>query len=155
MKPVKKILAPTDFSERSLSGVRYALNLAREIGAEVTAYYVVCPDEFIRYELEHVRPLLLQKTLAHSRARLAEFLAAHFGLSNLEQEVELGTPEERIVDKAAREKFDLIVISTHGRTGLAHVLMGSVTEAIIRRAPCPVISIRPEAEAKPLGENPR
>jgi nucleotide-binding universal stress UspA family protein len=57
MQPIKKILAPTDLSDLSQTGVRYALDLARRLDAQVVVYYAVCLDEFLRYELSHVRPL--------------------------------------------------------------------------------------------------
>jgi universal stress protein A len=151
MDKIKKILAPTDLSDLSQAGVRYALELAKAVGAEVTVYYVVCRDEFMRYDLLHVRPLLLDGILQKYRLELSEFLATRFpGLASIKlcQEVELGVPEDSIITKAKEENVDLIVISTHGRTGLSHMLMGSVTENVIRHAPCPVLSIRPETAEK-------
>lgn len=73
----------------------------------------------------------------------------HFSFSqlrkttNVRPEVEVGQPYKGIVDKADEEKADIIVMSTHGRTGLLHVLMGSVTEKVVRLAACPVLSLRP------------
>jgi nucleotide-binding universal stress UspA family protein len=66
----------------------------------------------------------------------------------LHQEVEIGVAHERIVGKAAKERVDMIVMSTHGRTELLHILMGSVTEQVVRQAPCPVLSIRPQKEER-------
>jgi len=157
MDRIKKILAPTDLSELSLAGLRYALDLARTAGAEVVVYYVVWGDEFLRYELSHLQSPLLAPVLRKHRAHLNAFLDRHFSsilpLVELRPEVELGIPEENIVAKAQREGADLIVISTHGRTGLSHMMTGSVTENVIRRAPCPVLSIRPEpAEKRPAKE---
>ena len=60
---------------------------------------------------------------------------------NVRQEVGVGTPYKRIVEKAQQEGIDMIVMSTHGRTGLAHMLIGSVTERVLRRAPCPIIAV--------------
>ena len=62
------------------------------------------------------------------------------------EKVEIGTPEINIVEQAKKEGSDLIVISTHGRSGLTHILLGIVTEKVVRRAPCPVLSIRPAKE---------
>jgi len=64
------------------------------------------------------------------------------------QEVGIGTPYKAIVDAAVAEGVDLIVMSTHGRTGLAHMLIGSVTERVLRRAPCPVLAVPPPMKAK-------
>jgi len=152
MNNIKKILAPTDLSELSLAGVRYALDLARTTGAEVVVYHVAWRDEFLRYELSHLQSSLLGPVLRKYRAQLNGFLDRHFSsilpLVEFRPEVELGIPEENIVAKAQREGADLIVISTHGRTGLAHMMTGSVTENVIRRAPCPVLSIRSQAGEK-------
>ncbi len=152
MDRIKKILAPTDLSDLSQAGVRYALELAKAVGAKVTVYHVVCRDEFMRYELLHVRPLLLDNLLQRYRLELSGFLKQRFSALlapiKLSQEVELGIPEDNIVTKAKEEAMDLIVISTHGRTGLSHMFMGSVTEHVIRHAPCPVLSIRSETAEK-------
>lgn len=152
MNKIKKILAPTDLTELSLAGLRYALEVARTTGAEVVVYFVVCRDEFTRYELSHFQPLLLDKVLQKYRLQLSGFLDRHYAhvlpLVELRQEVELGIPEENIVAKAQAEDADLIVISTHGRTGLSHMMTGSVTEYVVRHASCPVLSIRPAPEEK-------
>jgi nucleotide-binding universal stress UspA family protein len=149
MHPIKKILAPTDLSELSQSGVRYALELARSLGAEVVVYYAVPLDEFLRYELSHVRPLLMDSVLQKYRSQLNRFLDERFAdilpLVEVERVVELGNPDENIVTKAQDDHADLIVISTHGRTGLSHMFTGSVTENVVRHASCPVLSIRPES----------
>jgi universal stress protein A len=152
MNRIKKILAPTDLSALSRSGLRYALELAQATGAQIIVYYVVCVDEFTRYEHLHVRPLLLDNLLVRYQARLDEFLDKNFAAIlpqvEIRKEVELGIPEDNIVAKASDEAVDLIVISTHGRTGLSHLFTGSVTENVVRRAPCPVLSIRPEPAEK-------
>jgi universal stress protein A len=146
MDRIKKILVPTDLSDLSQAGVRYALELAKAAGAEVTVYHVVCRDEFMRYDLLHVRPLLMDNLLQKYRRQLSGFIEERFAdllpSIALRQEVELGVPEDSIVAKAKEQGADLIVISTHGRTGLSHMFMGSVTEHVIRHAPCPVLSIR-------------
>jgi nucleotide-binding universal stress UspA family protein len=156
MNGIKKILAPTDLTELSLEGLRYALEVARTTGAEVIVYLVVCLDEFTRYELSHVRPQLLDTFLQGYRLQLSGFLDQHFArvlpLVELRQEVEPGIPEESIVAKAKAEDADLIVISTHGRSGLSQIVTGSVTENVVRHASCPVLSIRPRAEEKHVKE---
>jgi len=135
--------------------VRYALNLAKAIGAEVTVYNVVSSEELMRYG-EKMRERknavgysppapLLEKY----QAALSAFMEQHFsdlmaGLK-VHQKVEIGTPEINIVEQATKDGTDLIVISTHGRSGITHMLLGSVTEKLVRRATCPVLSIRPAA----------
>jgi len=145
MDKAKKILAPTDFSELSLTGVRHALEMARSGGAEVIVYHVIAVGDnwFSTYEeLNPARPLLETET-----RRLEEFvkekLADYHGLVEIRQVVEIGSPHASIVEKAEAEEVDMIVMSTHGRTGIDHMLIGSVTEKVVARAACPVLTIPP------------
>ena len=144
MDKIKKILAPTDLSNLSLPGVRYALDLARTVEAEVTVYHAIDTDELMRYS----RLGLLDSLIEKYDVALRRFLEVHCSellpLVEVQTKVELGRPDVNIVEEAKREGIDLIVISTHGRTGLSHVLVGSVTEKVVRHAPCPVLSIRPQ-----------
>jgi nucleotide-binding universal stress UspA family protein len=143
MPKIKKILAPTDFSELSKLGVRYALELARDTSAEVVVYHVIdFGDEWAEPQREvAAHPDLLE----HSRKKLDAFLAANFAdcidLVEVRHAVEIGTPTQAINEKAASEAADMIVMSTHGRTGLEHMILGSVTEKIVARAPCPVLVV--------------
>jgi nucleotide-binding universal stress UspA family protein len=147
MKKVEKILAPTDLSELSRVGLEYALELARGWGAEVTVYHVANPVELANYKAHSLEDLLDKH-----RKSLGQFLNEHFvellPLVEVRQKVEIGSPATNILDEAERETSDLIVMSTHGRTGLAHVLMGSVTEQVVRNAACPVFSIHPPQPRK-------
>lgn len=143
MKKIQKILAPTDMSELSSVGVRYALEMARELSAEVMVYYVVpmSEDWFAGYEKHGP----VRNLLANEEATLDKFLVEKFAddmkLMKIRQKVEFGAPHTSIVDMAEREGADMIVMSTHGRTGLDHMLLGSVTERVVARAPCPVLAI--------------
>ncbi len=159
MENVKKILAPTDFSELSQVGVRYALNLAKAVGAEVTVFHVVNYDEIMEYRDVTEKRVMTNYTfrspyhlLQRYRLALARFLKDHFSdlvpRVKIREKVEFGKPDKNIVEEASKEGTDLIVISTHGRTGLSHILVGSVTEKVVRHAPCPVHSIHPQPEAK-------
>ena len=159
MEKIKKILAPTDLSELSQVGVRYALNLAKAFGAEVTLYHVVSSEELLWYGEKIKEKMATAATFGPSdsilgkyQIALTRFLKEHFSdlipSVKVHEKVELGKPDENIVEKAKKEGTDLIVISTHGRTGLSHILLGSVTEKVVRHAPCPVLSIRPETREK-------
>lgn len=160
MDKITKILAPTDLSEFSRAGVRYALNLAKAIGAEVTVYNVVSSEELMRYGQKMTDKIAADPSLKTAdsvleryQAALSSFLKAHFSdlipTVTVHEKVEIGTPDVDIIEEAKKEGADLIVISTHGRSGLTHMLLGSVTEKIVRRAPCPVLSIRPDSEQAP------
>jgi len=136
MAVLKKILAPTDFSELSGEGVRYACHLAKEVGAQVIVMNVIILDETnttTKGEIE-----------AH-KARLAEFVAKavpHPGADEtLREVVVVGQPYSAIVDCAENEQIDLVVMSSHGRTGLSRMLIGSVTDRLVRAAKCPVLVV--------------
>lgn len=142
MKKIEKILAPTDLSEISREGLSYALDLARGWGAEVTVYHVTDAAELANYKAISLRDLIEK----HQRA-VEQYLNDHFAdllpLVELHTKVDVGSAAENIVAEAEKEGSDLIVMSTHGRTGLAHILMGSVTEYVLRNARCPVFSVHP------------
>jgi len=139
MSRIKKILAPTDFSQLSKLGIRYALELARDTSAEVIVYHAIdFAGAWAEITARH-------DVIEHSRRTLDAFLAANFAdcidLVEVRQSVEIGTPTQCINEKAASEDVDMIVMSTHGRTGLEHMMLGSVTEKVVARAPCPVLVV--------------
>lgn len=151
----KTILAPTDLSELSRAGVRYALAVARDLDAEVTIYHVVTADE-MRKLGDSVKghafsaggfPSLLKSYLHTYEASLAQFVEQNFSdllpLVRVDEKVELGSPGRNIVERAKTDGADLIIMATNGRDGLSRMFMGSVTEQVIRNAPCPVLAIPP------------
>lgn len=157
MNNVKKILAPTDLSKLSLAGLRYAFNLAQSFGAEVTVYHVINRDEIMQFSEQLRRlgnPVVMgQHTLdllEESQDALSHFLRDNMAellpLVKVQTKVEMGLAYKNIVKRARDDGADLIVMSTHGRTGFSHVLLGSVTEKVVRTAHCPVVSIHPEEE---------
>ena len=143
MSKLKKILAPTDLSGLSCVGLRYAMDTAREQGAEVIVYLAVPIGEDWFPSSEGIHPA--RDYTAREKAQLTKFLqekfAAEMGALKIRQTVEVGGAYSNIVDIAEREAVDLIVMSTHGRTGLDHVLLGSVTEKVVARAPCPIMVV--------------
>ena len=145
MIKVKKILAPTDLSKLSRPALRYAIELALDSGATVMAYHVISEDsEWIGSE-DKLNPA--NALLPKHRDRLHAFMMENFAdlidKVVVVEVVEAGVPYNKIVEKADREHADLIVMSTHGRTGFEQVLLGSVTAKVVARAKCPVLSIRP------------
>jgi nucleotide-binding universal stress UspA family protein len=127
MKKIQKILAPTDMSELSCVGVRYALEMARELSAEVIVHHVVPMGEDWFTRQDKHGPV--RNLLANEEAALDKFLAEKFAddikLVKVYQKVEFGGPHTSIVEM----------------TGLSHMLLGSVTEKVVARAPCPVLVI--------------
>jgi nucleotide-binding universal stress UspA family protein len=146
-----KILYPTDFSELSLAALKYALSFARQFDAQLHCLNVV--DESYQYWLamgpEGV-PIgpdtgLMIKT---AKEQMDQFVKDHLSeLPKVVTKVITGRPFVEIVRYARQQAIDLIVIATHGRSGFKHVLMGSVAERVVRKAPCPVLTCRsPEHE---------
>ena len=149
----KHILAPVDFSKSCLQGLNAALDLARRFEAKLTVVHVV-------KHLPHGSHVVLdatgiQQDLARpARERLAEFVAEHVPADVfVRQEVAEGKPFHVVVGLAAERECDLIVISTHGYTGLAHVLLGSNAERIVQHAPCPVLVMRGRPDESRPSEN--
>jgi nucleotide-binding universal stress UspA family protein len=155
---IRKILAPTDLSELSATGVRYALTTARRLDAELTVYYVVTGNEitkFRRRKEERVVARDIAGLMTDYKLRLARFVEQNFAdlmtSVNVSQKVEFGTPERTIVKTAKTEGVDLIIMATYGRSGLSRMVRGSVTEEVIRNAPCLVLAIPPNLES--VGED--
>jgi nucleotide-binding universal stress UspA family protein len=136
MAMLKRILAPTDFSDLSAEGVRYACKLAKDVGAQVIVLNVVVLDE---------SNVVGKGELAAHEKRLSEFTRKVVGRRaeelKIHQTVIPGQPYAVIVDCAAKERADLIVMSTHGRSGLSRMLIGSVTDKLLRGATCPVLVV--------------
>lgn len=139
MEQIKKILAPTDLSELSKVGVRYALQLAKAIGPEVTIYHAVDFDTLTRYGQRSTASPHFQPPNEHFLDRhqnaLSEFLIDCVVPSvNVREKVDLGTADTSIVQLAQSEGYDLIVMSTHGKSG-RRMSLGSVTQNILQTAP--------------------
>jgi nucleotide-binding universal stress UspA family protein len=141
---IQHILVPTDFSEYADYALDYAVELAKSFQARVTVLYVYYLPSIA---LGEVSPAVIDETLEaletnaqqHAHKALARVLNA--GLQGDSVIVE-GAPFQMIIDTAKEKAVDLIVMGTHGRTGLTHVLMGSVAERVVRMAPCPVLVTR-------------
>ena len=141
MDILKKILAPTDFSDLSARGVRYACQLAKDVGAEVIIFNVVILDE---------SNVINKREMEEHKQRLDEFVAknvADVGVNlGIRKVVDAGQPYGAIVNCAENERIDLIVMSSHGRSGLSRMLIGSVTDKVLRHASCPVLVVPLEKE---------
>lgn len=136
------ILVPTDFSAPSDAALEYAQLFARSFGASIHVLHVVenplamgTWSSGVSAELAGVQNTLiadasvrLQRSLAHTRA--------------VTSEVRSGAAAAEILTCAGERGVDLIVMGTHGRTGFAHVMMGSVAERVVRQAGCPVVTLR-------------
>jgi nucleotide-binding universal stress UspA family protein len=147
MFKVSKILVPVDLSECSRLALSHALSLAGQVGAGVDALYVVEVPSFQfepRVAKESGFTSLREYALEMGEAELDGFLNKLDAeqRKKVSARLEAGRPRDRILEHAQRERYDLIVMGTHGRTGRAHSLAGSVAESIVRMAPCPVLTVR-------------
>ena len=142
---LKKILVPVDFSECAKKALRYAIPLAKEHGAAITLLYVVPPNQALGEYGGIAYTSMEAEMRASGEKQLAQLVRDEVGCEvPAATIVRKGSPALEIVDAATSLAADLIVISTHGRTGLKHVFLGSVAEHVMRRAPCPVLVVREE-----------
>lgn len=140
---LQRVLVPVDFSDSSLSALRYAVALAMKFNATLTVLHVVPADYGwlgIGQEVSREYDETLQAQAAGRLRALAESHIPQTASVNLE--VRLGRPAEEIAAAAAESKSDLILLSTHGHTGLDLYLIGSVADRVARLAPCPVFLMR-------------
>jgi universal stress protein A len=143
---IHHILAPTDFSEYSKQAVECARELAQKFGAKLLLLHVVELPPYLDEGFVPARTGLLEDLQRQASLDLAQVLLEAQGAKvEISRQVVVGIPYRTIVEVAAAEKVDLIVMATHGRTGLSHLVMGSVAERVVRTAPCPVLTIRPAA----------
>ena len=148
MIQIKKILTPTDFSPQSKEALRYAVELAKVHEAEILLAHVMEPpiyptmfegaavavpplDESFRKQLEEHLESVRQEEVGDIPSKIS---------------VREGSPCTELSELAQEEDVDLIVIATHGYTGLKHMLLGSTAEKMVRNAPCPVLTVRQKAK---------
>jgi nucleotide-binding universal stress UspA family protein len=150
MPQITRILVPTDFSATADAALDYAFGLAAKFGASVQLLHVV-DDPFVFEGMSaeayiSEAPRLRAAMLDDARERLRHRVARG-GAVAVETEVLFGHGARTIAEYAAERGVDLIVMGTHGRTGFAHLMVGSVAERVVRTAPCPVLTVRhPEAK---------
>ena len=138
---IKSILVPIDFSNCSKKALRYAVALAKEHDASLSLLYVVSTNSAIGGPgLEYVETGDVRAKAHKDLQALAE--AEVHGEVIAKSLVRVGSAPAEILQMATNMPADIIVISTHGRTGLTRTLLGSVTEHVVQRAPCPVLVVR-------------
>jgi len=151
MIDLHRILVPTDFSKYSHNALKYAAAFAEKFGAEIYLLHVVQDLALFIPEAVSVAPPVTppieQMTAAVLEGLQRVIRENELGRFIVHCEVREGTPFYEIIQFAKETEIDLIIMGTHGRGGLAHVLLGSVTEKVVRKAPCPVLTVRdPEHE---------
>ena len=145
----KKILFPTDFSTLSDAALRHATTLARDSGAKLLIVHVEEPPA--AYGTGEMYYGLPDPDMPALTKMLEDIVPADPQVP-YEHRMLVGDPATEIVTIATEENVDLIVLGTHGRSGLSRLLMGSTAEAVVRRAPCPVFTFKEPKPKKPNGE---
>ncbi|HWA99969.1 MAG TPA: universal stress protein [Pirellulales bacterium] len=135
---------PTDFSALSRDALPYAVSMARDFGAKLLLVHVEEPIPLLGPT--EATYAFIEPDHAALRKQLADFPIGDTSVA-CERHLLLGGAADMIVGFAAAEQADLIVMATHGRSGLSHLLMGSVAEAVVRRAHCPVLTLKSAAMA--------
>lgn len=161
MIKITKILCPTDFSEASQNALRYAIEFARSANAQIILLHVaqmpvVTTEAAISYSAVEEKQVLdmAQQELDAIVQKLPS------GSTNIFKSLIVGTPDEVILQEAAENNVDIIIIGTQGKTGIKRLLLGSITEAVLRKAVCPVLVVKahekeflvPETPASKLHE---
>ncbi|HUG93822.1 MAG TPA: universal stress protein [Planctomycetaceae bacterium] len=147
MIQLNRILVPTDFSDHSRAALEYGCAFAERFGAELHLVHVLqdlvglVPEPGLAFPPPGDYMLELQQSSEQALAALPG-PSAPAGL-NVERATRQGPPFLEIIRYARETEADLIVMGTHGRSGLAHMLLGSVAEKVVRKAPCPVLTVRP------------
>jgi nucleotide-binding universal stress UspA family protein len=154
----KRILVPTDFSAPSDAALEYARAVARRFGSSLhllhvaeDPYRAVYTAEVFVPEIEGLREEILDNALGRLKQRVTPQ-----DVSELHTTIDavVGTPAWSIVEYAGGHDIDLIVMGTHGRGGMSHLVMGGVAERVVRTAPCPVLTVRQARKAATAGARP-
>lgn len=144
---IKRILVPVDFSKPALAALEYAVVFAKPFKARLTVLFVVEPIYSAAPGFGDgataAMATLLDQQRQSARAQLVR-LEQRYAKRRVQLRalLQTGAPHRAIADAAQQMKADMIVMATHGRTGLSHFLMGSVAERVVRSAPCPVLTLR-------------
>ncbi len=147
MIKIQKILCAVDFSEYSLEALEYATHLVLKEGASLCLVHVVDSRMYdyggpIYEPVPNVANTVVdQESIDMLKARLLDKVPKGFQ-GKVEAAVSFGVPFVEIIKSAKDFDVGLIVMGTHGRSGIAHMLIGSVTEKVVRKAPCPVLSVK-------------
>ncbi len=148
MITVKNILVPTDCSDSSIDAAKYAVQFSKQFNAQLTLLLVTATEPLaVLNDYGYFSPELHQKLVIESTKRAEEQLSAFWqSLSDPEVEAKLvnvkGDPFTEIVQFAKDNTIDIIIMGTHGHTGIKHILMGSVAEKVVRYSPYPVLTVK-------------
>jgi nucleotide-binding universal stress UspA family protein len=151
MVSIRQILVPTDFSDPAGAALNYARALAEEFHSHLHIFHVV-PEPYVYPWGTEISTLPLADLLAQSETlsntRLAELIPKDQApAGGLTTSTAIGTPVDRILDYINDSHIDLVVMGTHGRGPVGHLLLGSVAERMVRRSPVPVLTVKGEGDS--------
>jgi nucleotide-binding universal stress UspA family protein len=166
----KRILCPVDLSSFSLEALKLGVKMAQGAGASLYILHVIDNpyDELYMKSITQTDPALLElykreplrrsrivkATVEHAEVSLKYFCHdAVQSLPKVRYLVLSGNPFEKILEATEDHRIDLIVLATHGRTGLKRLLIGNVAEKVVRHAPCPVLTVKPRAASRRMGRS--
>jgi len=141
----QNIIFTTDFSDTSIAALPWALDMAKMLDADISCLYVVeTPQIYSSLDMGAVAIPTTADLVESANTRMESFIAEHLGdaSTTAEGKVVVGHAATEIVSSAKESEAKLIVITTHGYSGVKHVLLGSTTEDVVRHATCPVLSVR-------------
>ena len=141
---VQRFLVPVDFSEYANQALEYAISLARKLHAHLTLLHVIQSLPLGGVDMGVTLPYTYMHDLEAEIASAMQAYLEQVTAAGLGGEIAVvhGVPFQEIVETAKGQQINLIIMGTHGRTGLQHVLLGSVAEKVVRLAPCPVLVVR-------------
>ena len=145
MENINKILVPIDFSNYSKNALRYAVNFAKKFNSKIYLVYVVepviYPSDFSMGQVTF--PVSDIEMNERAKDELESLAKTEIGSQfEVETVIKTGKPFVEINETASELDIDLIIIATHGHTGMEHLLFGSTAEKVVRKAPCPVLTLR-------------
>jgi nucleotide-binding universal stress UspA family protein len=155
MSGIQRIVYATDFSPASLAAFHHAVSLTRIAGAELTILHVLPPPASLFIEGGYVPQETWDAIDASQRAQAAQEMdrlvrqAVDAGVRTSTALVDGGIPAREIVRAAQEAKADILVLGTHGRTGVARLFLGSVAAGVVATATCPVLTVRAQADGAP------
>ena len=139
---LKRILVPVDFSEDSGKALHYAVSFAKQFSAEILLLHVAQPPVYLEGTVVAVAGVTDESLRNAAIEQLGEWRDHVAHLRGLKTSVRTGSPYHEIIREAEETNTDLIIIGTHGRSGLARMFIGSTAERVVRHAPCPVLVVR-------------
>ena len=144
---IKTILCAVDFSDMTRKVLTYARSLAEKFDAKIVLLHVIEPfltSAYVTFDTS--LGAQVQETMEEKADDLMDELAREADWDNLEKKISLGRAYQEIVEEAQKSGADLIVMGTHGFTGLTHFLIGSNAEKVVRKASCPVLTVKGEVD---------